>query len=134
VLKFAPGLGGLNTYDNSVNQRVALAKLKSMGCEVVTGREAFDAATSKPFDLVLMDCQMPEMDGYQATALIRERGIIDAAGRHTALPIIALTANAIEGDRERCLAASMNDYITKPYTTAQMFTVLTKWLGPGANS
>jgi CheY-like chemotaxis protein/HPt (histidine-containing phosphotransfer) domain-containing protein len=91
------------------------------------GREAISAFQRKRFDLVLMDCQMPEMDGFEATRLIRER---EAAGTGATarVPIIALTANALEGDRARCLAAGMDDYLAKPFGQAQLQSVLAHWV------
>jgi two-component system, sensor histidine kinase len=119
--------------DNAINQQVAIAKLRSLGCTVeavANGREAVQAARSKAYDLVLMDCHMPDVDGFAATELIRREKIGVANGRHVELPIIALTANAMEGDRIRCLAAGMNDYMTKPFTTGQIHAVLARWLAP----
>ncbi|MCX7898389.1 MAG: PAS domain S-box protein [Rhodocyclaceae bacterium] len=112
--------------DNAVNQRVAASMLQKLGCEVVIatdGRQAVELWQKGTFDLVLMDCQMPEMDGFAATAAIR-RG--EEGARHT--PIVAMTANALEGDRERCLAAGMDDYLSKPITRARLMTVLARWL------
>ena len=109
-------LGELNILlaeDNKVNQKFALRVLDKAGHNttvVNNGREAFDATTDKVFDVVLMDIQMPEMDGYEATAAIREQE--QNTGIHT--PIIALTAHAMKGDREKCLDAGMDGYITKP--------------------
>jgi signal transduction histidine kinase/CheY-like chemotaxis protein len=104
--------------DNKVNQEVAKAMLKMLGCEttsVINGKEALDLIIDqeKRFDLVLMDCQMPEMDGFTATRAIREYEQSDGKEAH---PIIALTANALTGDRERCLEAGMDDYLPKPFT------------------
>lgn len=89
------------------------------------GRQALLATAQNRFDLVLMDCQMPEMDGLTATAEIRRR---DSGSERGRLPIIALTANAMQGDRELCLAAGMDDYLTKPYTQLQLRDMVQKWI------
>ncbi len=115
--------------DNQVNQQIALAMLKGMEFDVSVvgnGRLAIDAIKQGHFDLVLMDCQMPEMDGFQATTLIRQQF------SHQTLPIIALTANAMDGDRERCLASGMNDYLSKPFKKDQLLAVLRKWVNVNA--
>jgi len=115
--------------DNLVNQEVAKAMLASMGLAVGianNGEEALALIEQQTYDIVLMDCQMPVMDGYQATATIRER----QAGATKRLPIVALTANAMEGDRGQCLAAGMDDYLAKPYTRTQLQQVLGRWLQP----
>jgi signal transduction histidine kinase/AmiR/NasT family two-component response regulator len=101
--------------DNATNQRVATFMLKALGCDVQiapNGRLAVDAWRRGAFDLILMDCQMPEMDGFEATRAIRAAAA--AGGART--PIIAVTANAMDGDRQRCLAAGMDDYVSKPMT------------------
>ena len=102
--------------DNETNQEVAVGMLQKLGCEVtlaVNGEKAIEAISETSFDIILMDCQMPVMDGYQATAAIRLMEKKEGSVKH--IPIIALTANALEGDRERCLAAGMDDYISKPF-------------------
>lgn len=114
--------------DNAINQVVAEAVLSRLGHEVdlvQNGREALDALRQKRYDLVLMDCQMPELDGYEVTRLIRQKG---SGVRSPQVPIIALTAYALQGDRERCQAAGMDDYLTKPFTPEQMEQILNRWL------
>jgi CheY-like chemotaxis protein len=121
--------------DNRINQEVGKAMLRKLGCEVDVsedGRAGLDAAFAKHYDVVMMDCQMPNMDGYEATAAIRSREAqLEAAGGASAarrVPIIALTANAMKGDRERCLEAGMDDYLAKPFSKEQLETVLNRWL------
>ena len=116
--------------DNLVNQKVALMMLKKCGIEadvVATGLEALDALLGVAYDLVLMDCQMPEMDGYEATQRIRER----ERGQRR-LPVVAMTANAMVGDRERCIEAGMDDHIPKPVRIEALQQVLSRWLPMGA--
>ena len=123
--------------DNPVNQRVAQRLLDLHGLDVTAvgdGRQAVERLEQEPFDLVLMDCLMPVMDGYMATRLWRERERTRGDAR---LPIVAMTANAMAGDRERCLAAGMDDYISKPLDRAALAQLLEKWLAasqaqPGA--
>lgn len=122
--------------DSPVNREVAAGMLELLGYHVEmaeNGRQAMELAARSCFDLVLMDCQMPEMDGLTATGEIRRWEASAGRGR---LPIIALTANAMQGDREQCLAAGMDDYLTKPYTQLQLQAVVHKWLGrkPGPTS
>jgi CheY-like chemotaxis protein len=104
--------------DNAVNRKLTLALLQRFGHRAdvaCNGREAVEAVEDGAYDLVIMDCQMPEMDGFEATRRIRE---LEADGPR--LPILAMTANAMEGDRERCLAAGMDDYVTKPIRPARL--------------
>jgi signal transduction histidine kinase/DNA-binding response OmpR family regulator/HPt (histidine-containing phosphotransfer) domain-containing protein len=128
----AVGLHGahlLLAEDNLINQEVAMGILSAEGIGVDlanNGREAVDMAGRKRYDAVLMDMQMPEMDGYEAARRIRA----DAALAD--LPIIAMTAHAMEGDRKKCLEAGMNDYVTKPIDTKQLFDVLGKWVSVAA--
>jgi signal transduction histidine kinase/DNA-binding response OmpR family regulator len=110
--------------DNAVNQEVALAMLHYLGVETVSawsGEEALEKLTFARFDAVLMDCQMPKLDGYASTARFREW---EAANQHARTPIIALTANALSGDAEKCYAAGMDRYLSKPFTIDQLQQVL----------
>jgi len=119
--------------DNAVNQRVGQRMLAKFNCQVDVagnGREALVACHSVAYDLVLMDCQMPEMDGYEATRALRSLEV--AGGRR--LPVVALTASAMRGDREACLAAGMDDYISKPVQAAELRGVLQRWLPPAPNT
>jgi two-component system sensor histidine kinase/response regulator len=118
--------------DNPVNQEVAMAMLQGFGCSVDiahNGREALQAVELKSYDLILMDCMMPEMDGYVATAEIRRR---QSAGHLPHFPIIALTANAIEGDREKCLIAGMDDYLAKPFRAEALLSIIKSWVKASA--
>ncbi len=115
--------------DNTVNQKVASVMLQRYGCMVdvaANGMEACNMVNMLPYDLVLMDCQMPEMDGYQASQAIRKReGELNATRR---LPIIALTANAMEGNAEKCLSAGMDDYLSKPIRPEALYDKLLQHL------
>jgi two-component system, sensor histidine kinase and response regulator len=113
--------------DNLVNQKVAVRTLELLGCHAEVaenGALALEALAQREFDAVLMDCQMPVLDGFDATRQIRE---LERAGKPRT-PIIAVTANAMEGDRERCLSAGMDDYLAKPVTMAALDEALRKWL------
>jgi signal transduction histidine kinase/ActR/RegA family two-component response regulator len=111
--------------DNPVNQLVAKGMLGKLGCEVTTashGGEALDQLEQRDFDLVLMDCNMPVMDGYEASRQIRR------SGRWPQLPIVALTANAMSEERERCRAAGMSDYLAKPFRREELAALLDLWI------
>jgi CheY-like chemotaxis protein len=137
--------------DSIVNQRVAVRMLEKLGYRVdvaADGREGLDMLSRTPYTAVLMDCQMPEMDGFEATAEIRRReamgegqeaigkslpsSLTPLASRH--IPIIAMTANAMQGDREKCLAVGMDDYIAKPVKLELFEEVLSRWIKPAAPS
>ncbi len=114
--------------DNIVNQKVALGLLGKLGLKgetVANGQEVLDALGQIPYDLVLMDCQMPVMDGYEATRQIRDP---NTAVLNHSIPIVALTANAMQGDREKCLLAGMDDYLAKPIAPRDLAAALEKWL------
>jgi CheY-like chemotaxis protein len=122
--------------DNHINQEVARKFLESLGCHVELvedGQTAVDLMISKPYDIVFMDCEMPVLDGLQATRLVRRKEIIQRregakqseAGR---LPIIAMTAHASDSDRRQCLDSGMDDYISKPFSVEQLRRMLDRWL------
>jgi PAS domain S-box-containing protein len=141
--------------DTLVNQEVAREMLKGVGCQVdvvANGVEAVEAVSATSYDLIFMDCQMPEMDGYEATRIIRKKeekklkaqsakeeaafptgrsnpaSTVQYEASSKRIPIIALTAHAMEGDREQCLTAGMDDYLTKPFTPDKLHTTLQRWL------
>ncbi len=114
----------LMAEDNVINQRVGKLILQRAGFNidvVCDGREALEAHQAKPYDLILMDCQMPIMDGFEASRQIRNLP-------HPQPAIIAVTANALVGERERCLNAGMDDYLSKPFQAEQLIAVVKKWL------
>jgi two-component system, sensor histidine kinase len=128
LVAHAAGPRILLVEDNPVNREVAAGMLQSLGCAAVcveNGRLAIEETETAAYDAVLMDCHMPVLDGLTATADIRRREQRSGAAR---VPIIALTANAMEGDRERCLAAGMDDFLSKPFTQQQLATLLRRWL------
>ncbi len=115
--------------DNLINQKVAGMMLRGLGLSVdmvSNGLQAIEALSKNNYKLVLMDCQMPEMDGYDASRKIRENEAF--ANGKTHIPIIALTAHAMKGDRQLCFAAGMDDYLTKPFNRAQLAETLGRWL------
>jgi CheY-like chemotaxis protein/HPt (histidine-containing phosphotransfer) domain-containing protein len=122
-----PGLRVLLAEDNVINQKVARKQLENLGHPttiVANGREALDALEAGTFDLVLMDCQMPVMDGYEATRQLRAR--FESTGRQPPV-IIALTAHAMRGDREGCIRAGMDDYLEKPVRPEALEKIIEKW-------
>ena len=125
----APGRPGrlLLAEDHEINQLLALEILQRAGHQVdivANGREAIAARFAQPYDLILMDCQMPVIDGFAATRAIRAR----EANKTAPIPIVALTANAIGGDREACIEAGMDDYLSKPFTPNGLLSMIAKWL------
>ena len=130
------GLRGniLLVEDNLINQQVALGILQIQGYNVTVvnnGREALDACAQGAFDLILMDCHMPEMDGFEATREIRER---ERASSGKRVPIVALTANAMAQDREECLNAGMDDHLSKPFSMQTLQDMLDRWMPKAASA
>jgi CheY-like chemotaxis protein len=115
--------------DNPVNQQVVVDMLEDLGCHVAIvgdGVEVLEAVARAPYDLILMDCLMPRVDGFDATREIRRREAASGAPRR---PIIALTALSAEGDRQRCIAAGMDDFLAKPFRRRELLQVLERWRG-----
>ena len=115
--------------DNRVNQPGVAVIISQWGCQVevvYNGREAIEAIMRESYDIALMDCQMPEMDGYEATRIIREW---EQASNHPRTPIIALSADAMQGDRDKCLASGMDDYLPKPFQQEQVYAILKRYIG-----
>jgi PAS domain S-box-containing protein len=132
ALTIAPGARGrvLVVEDNRVNQEVARGMLRDLGCDLRladNGREALNVMRTDAFDIVFMDCQMPEMDGFEAVRRFRSAAAADYETRLD-VPIVALTANALAGDEERCRAAGFDDYVPKPFRQRQLDEVLKRWL------
>ncbi len=131
ALKSIEGARILLVEDNPINQQVATEFLEQAGFVVTVannGKQGVQAVKMSKFDLVLMDIQMPEMDGHEATRIIRKEPGFDS------LPVVALTAHAMAGEREKCLNLGMNDYLSKPIKTENLYAVLTKWIKPGKRS
>jgi CheY-like chemotaxis protein len=121
-------LSVLAVEDQRANLMILTRILEIQGCRVTVatnGRQALERLQEEKFALVFMDCGMPEMDGFEATRLLRS---IETAGEHTI--VVALTANSLEGDREQCLAAGMDDYMAKPYDPQRIAEMLIKWSAP----
>jgi two-component system, sensor histidine kinase and response regulator len=125
--------------DNLVNQKVAIRFLEKRGHLVFladSGKKALEAWQEQPFDLILMDVQMPEMDGLAATAMIREHELVRKLEHSTEkhIPIIAMTAHAMVGDRDRCIAAGMNDYVSKPINAHDLFAAIDRVMNASQTS
>jgi len=127
------GIVILVAEDNRVNQKLAILQLKELGITahaVANGIEAVEAVKAHDYTLVLMDCQMPAMDGYQATQAIRHHE--QSTGKH--IPIVAMTAQTLEGDRERCLAVGMDDFIGKPVNSERLKKIIDCWLAKAGST
>lgn len=112
--------------DNEVNQAITRAMLEALGCDVTIagdGQAAIEECSMRSFDLILMDCHMPLLDGLEAARIIRTR----EAGGNTRVPIVALTANAMQRDRDVCLGAGMDDYVPKPFRRGERVAALLRW-------
>jgi len=121
--------------DNAINQKVAAHILQLLGYQpdlAANGREALDALDRKPYDLIFMDVMMPEIDGLEATRVIRERQKAGATNYHSSIVIVAMTAQAMQGDREKCLAAGMDDYLAKPIRPKDIRAVIERWSSQSA--
>ncbi len=130
----APGARALVVDDNVVNRAVIVGMLEAYEClttEAANGREAVAQVMSSEFDLVFMDCQMPVMDGFEATGEIRR---LESAEARRRTPIVALTASALKGERERCLAAGMDDYLAKPVRQVELANMVSRWVAAGARA
>ena len=129
--KSLEGMRVLVAEDNPVNRKVAMHMLSKLGCAATAaanGVEALEAARSQSFDIILMDCQMPEMDGFEATRRIRELSLVPKP------PILALTANAMQGDKEMCIQAGMDDYLSKPIELQVLAEALGRWANQSAQA
>ncbi|NOT10867.1 MAG: EAL domain-containing protein [Methylococcaceae bacterium] len=129
-----PGRKILLAEDNVINQEVGQGIIRALGCQVQVvnnGKEAIEAFGKEHYDLILMDCHMPEMDGFQATAKIREQELAQAVQTH--IPIIALTADVQKGIGDRCISAGMDGYISKPFSKQQLQTIFIQWLSSSEN-
>jgi two-component system sensor histidine kinase/response regulator len=117
--------------DNAINQLVIVHMLESLGYAVHAvedGRQAVDAVSQRSYDLVLMDVHMPQMDGFAAAAAIRQDEVAAGQGRH--LPIVAVTADVLAVDKEKSLAAGMDDHLAKPITLERLEAVVERWVAP----
>jgi len=128
--RFIVGAEILLVEDNRAHRTVATILLEDLGCQITiarNGEEAIEKAKTHPFDLILMDCEMPEMDGFEASIIL---GKMKKHGEIRDVPIIALTAHTMLGDREQCLKAGMNDYLVKPLEKSELHDLLIQWLPP----